>query len=445
MLDNLSKKITTIVKKVSGNATLNENNIIDALREVRIALLEADVELNVVKHFMEQVKQQAIGQEVLGSLQPGQAFIGVVNQQLAKLMGEFNDKLNLSIAPPAIILMSGLQGAGKTTTVIKLAKRITDIERKKVLVVSSDIYRKAAIEQLQILAQQNNIECFPSTINQTPLEIVNTAKQYAISKFFDVLIIDTAGRLAIDEPMMVEIKQIQQAVLPIETLLVVDSMLGQTAVQIAQKFHDTLKISGVILTKMDGDARGGAALSIRHVTGCPIKFIGVSEKVNGLEPFYPDRIASRILGMGDVLSLIEQVKTSLDETKTKKIVSKLQKGKKFDLEDLREQFTSLGGMGDLNSIVDKLPANLANKIGNNIDEKLIRRNIAILNSMTLQERHHPDLLKASRKRRIALGSGVNVQQVNQLLKQYEQMSDMMKKFGSKSGIFNMMKQMHNLF
>lgn len=443
MLENLSSRIRGVVKTISGNARLTEKNIEDALREVRIALLEADVAIPVVKKFIESIKVEALGQKVLGSLKPDQALIGVVNDKLTQLMGEFNDGLNLNAAPPAVILMAGLQGAGKTTTVGKLAKRLKEVDKKKVLVVSSDVYRPAAIEQLKVLSRSLDIECFDSNEGQNPVDIALNAREYATKHYFDVLIVDTAGRTTIDEFMMDEIKKIHQNVKPVETLFVVDAMLGQDAVNTAKAFNEALELTGVILTKMDGDSRGGAALSIREVTGKPIKFIGISEKVNGLEPFYPDRLASRILGMGDILSLIEEVKGSVDEAEAKKLMEKVKKGKKFDLEDFRQQFMQMNNMGGLGTILDKLPGDLASKVPDAINDKVIGKNVAIINSMTFEERRKPDLLKASRKRRIAAGSGTTVQEVNQLLKQYEQISTMMKKFGS-GGMMKMMKNFKHL-
>jgi signal recognition particle subunit SRP54 len=443
MLENLSGSIKNVMKNISGNARLTEANITDALREVRIALLEADVAISVVKTFIEDVKVEALGQKVLGSLKPDQALIGVVNDKLTELMGGFNDKLNLNCVPPATILMCGLQGAGKTTTVGKLATRLKELDKKKVLVVSSDIYRPAAIEQLKILATSLEIECYPSDESQKPLDIVISAHEYAKKHYFDILIVDTAGRLSIDEFMMNEIKEIHQRINPIETLFVADAMLGQDAVTTAKAFNDALDVTGVILTKMDGDSRGGAALSIRRVIGKPIKFIGVSEKVNGLEPFYPDRMASRILGMGDVLSLIEEVQGSVNADKAQKLMDKVKKGKKFDLDDFKMQFEQMEEMGGLGKIMDKLPAHLAEKAPQVVNDKSVKKNVAIINSMTKLERRKPDILKASRKRRIALGSGTSVQEVNQLLKQYEQVSTMMKKFGG-GGMFKMMKNFKHM-
>lgn len=443
MLDGLSTRFQSIVKTISGNARLSESNINDALREVRIALLEADVAIPVVKSFMEKVKVEALGQKVIGSLKPDQAFIGVVNDKLTELMGQFNDSLDLSCVPPAVILMAGLQGAGKTTTVGKLAKRLKEIDKKKVLVVSGDVYRPAAIEQLKVLAKSIDVECFPSDISQKPIQIVKDAIDYARRHYFDVLIVDTAGRLSIDEYMMNEIKELHQELKPVETLFVADSMLGQDAVNTAKAFNDTLGLTGVILTKMDGDSRGGAALSIREVIGKPIKFIGVSEKVNGLEPFYPDRLASRILGMGDVLSLIEEVKGSVNEVEAKKLMDKVKKGKKFDLEDFKMQFEQMNNMGGLGKIMDKLPTAIASKAPQMINDKMVKKHVAIINSMTIKERRNPDLLKATRKKRIATGSGTSVQDVNQLLKQFEQINGMIKKLGG-GGIMKMMGGLKHL-
>ncbi len=443
MLENLSARLSGVVKTLSGNSRLSEANIKDALREIRIALLEADVALSVVKQFMEQVKEAALGEKVIGSLTPGQALIDVVNQQLTKLMGEFNDQLNLSALPPAIILFAGLQGAGKTTTVAKLAKRLKEQEKKKVLVVSVDVYRPAAMEQLKTLATSLDIACFQADSDAKPQAIAMDALDYAKKHYFDVVLVDTAGRLSVDEFMMNEIRQLHQLLNPVETLFVVDAMLGQDAVNTAKAFNDTLSLTGVILTKMDGDSRGGAALSIRQITGKPIKFIGVSEKVTGLEPFYPERLASRILGMGDILSLIEEVKGNVDEAAARKLMDKVKKGKGFDLNDFKMQFVQMNNMGGMSKILDKLPGHIAEKAPQIINDKMIKKNVAIIDSMTLVERQRPELLKASRKRRIAMGSGTSVQEVNQLLKQYEQVGTMMKKF-SGGGIMKMMKGMKHL-
>lgn len=444
MFENLSTRLSGVVKTLSGNSRLTESNVKDALREIRIALLEADVALPVVKQFIEEVREEALGEKVVGSLTPGQALIDVVNQKLTKLMGDFNDALDLSAVPPAVILMAGLQGAGKTTTVGKLAKRLKEIDKKKVLVVSADVYRPAAIEQLKILATSLEIESFPSNEQQKPVDIAMSALDYARKHYFDVLIVDTAGRLTVDEFMMGEIKQLHQALNPVETLFVVDAMLGQDAVNTAKAFNDALALTGVILTKMDGDSRGGAALSIRNITGKPIKFIGVSEKVNGLEPFYPDRMASRILGMGDILSLIDDVKGNVNEAEAKKLMDKVKKGKGFDLNDFKMQFVQMNNMGGMGSILDKLPGNIAAKAPEIINDKVIKKNMAIIDSMTPTERAKPELLKATRKRRISLGSGTTVQEVNQLLKQYDQVSQMMKKFSGGGGMMKMMKSLKHL-
>lgn len=443
MLDNLSKRLTGVIKTISGNARLTESNIQDALREVRIALLEADVAISVVKTFIDNVKVEALGQKVLGSLKPDQAFIGIVNEKLTELIGSYNDALNLSCVPPAVILMAGLQGAGKTTTVGKLAKRLNDVDKKKVLVVSTDIYRPAAIKQLEILANSIQIECFPSDISQNPLDIARNAIDYAKKHYFDVVLVDTAGRTTIDEAMMNEIKGLHSALNPIETLFIADAMLGQDAVNTAKAFNDALGLTGVILTKMDGDSRGGAALSIRQITGKPIKFIGVSEKVTGLEPFYPDRLASRILGMGDILSLIDNVKGAVNEEEAKKLMEKVKKGKKFDLDDFKAQFEQVDNMGGLSNIMDKMPSHIAEKAPQFVNDKMLKKNVAIINSMTKLERRKPEVLKASRKKRIADGSGTTVQAVNQLLKQYEQVNTMMKKFGG-GGMLKMMKGLKHL-
>ena len=444
MFENLSTRLSGVVKTLAGNSRLTESNVKDALREIRIALLEADVALPVVKQFIEEVREDALGEKVVGSLTPGQALIDVVNQKLTKLMGEFNDALDLSAVPPAVILMAGLQGAGKTTTVGKLAKRLKEIDKKKVLVVSADVYRPAAIEQLKILATSLEVECFPSNIQQRPTDIALNALDYARKHYFDVLIVDTAGRLTVDEFMMGEIKDLHQALNPVETLFVVDAMLGQDAVNTAKAFNDALALTGVILTKMDGDSRGGAALSIRNITGKPIKFIGISEKVTGLEPFYPDRMASRILGMGDILSLIDDVKGNVNEADAKKLMDKVKKGKGFDLNDFKMQFVQMNNMGGMGSILDKLPGNIAAKAPEIINDKVIKKNLAIIDSMTPTERRKPELLKATRKRRISLGSGTTVQEVNQLLKQYEQVSQMMKKFSGGGGMMKMMKNFKHL-
>ncbi len=443
MFENLSNRLSHVAKTLRGHARLTESNIQDAMREVRMALLEADVALPVVKTFVNQVKERALGQDVIGSLTPGQAVIGVVYEELQKLMGEQNDALNLAAVPPAVILMAGLQGSGKTTTTGKLAKFLKEKNKKKVLVVSCDVYRPAALEQLKTLAAQLEVEWFPSSGDQNPVDIASAAIDYAKRHFFDVVIVDTAGRLAIDEAMMAEIKALHAAVNPVETLFVVDAMQGQDAVNVAHAFGETLPLTGVVLTKLDGDARGGAALSVRHVTGKPIKFIGVGEKVAALEPFYPDRMASRILGMGDVLSLIEDAQRSVDMDQAQEMVKKMKSGKGFDLEDFKMQILQMKKMGGLNSLLDKLPGNISQMAQGQVDDKLVNRIEGIINSMTPQERAKPELIKASRKRRIAAGSGVSVQEVNKLLNQFEQTQKVMKQF-SKGGIGKLMRGMKGM-
>ncbi|OSI09356.1 signal recognition particle protein [Neisseria zoodegmatis] len=434
MLDNLTSRFSNVLKNIRGQSKLTEDNIKEALREVRLALLEADVALPVVKEFINSVKEKALGQKITGSLTPDQAFIGVVNEALIELMGKENSTLNLASAPPAVVLMAGLQGAGKTTTVGKLARLLKNDHKKKILVVSADVYRPAAIEQLKLLAEQVGVDFFPSDAGQQPVDIAKAAIDHAKRHFYDVLMVDTAGRLAIDEEMMNEIKALHAAVNPVETLFVIDAMLGQDAVNTAQAFNEALPLTGVILTKMDGDSRGGAALSVRQVTGKPIKFIGVGEKINGLEPFYPDRIASRILGMGDVLSLIEDVQKGIDEEAAAKMAKKLHKGKGFDLNDFKEQIQQMRNMGGLESLMSKMPGELgqlSKQIPEGTAEKAMGHVEAIINSMTPKERANPALIKASRKRRIAEGSGTSVQEVNKMLKQFEQSQQMMKMFSGK--------------
>ncbi|GHD69583.1 signal recognition particle protein [Jeongeupia chitinilytica] len=445
MLENLSTRLSGVVKTLRGNARLTEDNIQDALREVRMALLEADVALPVVKGFIADIKVRALGQEVIGSLTPGQALVGVVYEELTKLMGAQNDGLNLAAVPPAVVLMAGLQGAGKTTTTGKLAKRLKEEQKKKVLVVSADVYRPAAIEQLKTIAGQLEVEFFPSDVSQKPVDIALAALDYAKKHFHDVLIVDTAGRLAIDEAMMVEIKAVHAAVKPVETLFVVDAMQGQDAVNTAQAFNETLPLTGVVLTKMDGDSRGGAALSVRHITGKPIKFIGVGEKLAGIEPFYPDRMASRILGMGDVLSLIEDVQKTVDEAEALKMMKKVKSGKGFDLEDFKAQIGQMKKMGGMSALLDKLPGmgQLGEMANQQVTDKAVARIEGIINSMTPAERKKPELIKASRKRRIATGAGVSVQEVNKLLNQFEQTQKMMKQF-SKGGMMKMMRGMKGM-
>ena len=442
MLDNLTGRLQGVIKTLRGHARLTEENITDAMREVRMALLEADVALPVVKEFIANVKARAQGKEVLASLTPGQAVIEVVKDELTALMGKANVGLNLAAVPPAIILMAGLQGSGKTTTSGKLAKLLKE-QKKKVLLASADVYRPAAIEQLKTLAKQLDVECFDSNANQKPLDIAAATLDFAKRGYFDVVIFDTAGRLGIDEAMMAEIKALHTFLNPIETLFVVDAMQGQDAVNTAKAFGETLPLTGVILTKLDGDSRGGAALSVRHVTGKPIKFIGVSEKVDGLEPFYPDRMASRILGMGDVLGLIEQAHKNVDMAEAQKVADKIKSGKNFDLEDFKTQIGQMRKMGGMQSLMDKLPAQLAQAAGqlqSNESDNAIRRMEGIINSMTALERRKPEVIKATRKKRIADGAGVQVQEVNRLLKQFEETQKMMKMF-SKGGMSKMMRAM----
>jgi len=446
MLDNLTQRLARVMKTLRGEARLTEDNIADALREVRLALLEADVALPAVKTFISAVKEKAVGEEVIGSLSPGQALVGVVHREMTKLMGEAHQGLNLAAQPPAIVLMAGLQGAGKTTTVGKLAKLLRETQKKKVLVVSCDVYRPAAIEQLKTVAEQASVDFFPCSINEKPVEIARNAVDWAKRHFFDVLLVDTAGRLSIDEAMMKEIAELHAALKPIETLFVVDAMLGQDAINTAKAFSEALPLTGVILTKLDGDSRGGAALSVRHITGKPIKYAGVGEKLSGLEPFHPERMASRILGMGDVLSLIEDARKGIDEAKAVEFAKKLKSGKNFDLNDFKEQIGQMRKMGGISSMIDKLPAQFAQAasqmpVGG--EDKAVRRIEGIINSMTPDERSKPDLIKASRKRRIATGAGVQVQEVNRLLKQFEQTQKMMKQF-SKGGIGKLMRSMKGM-
>ena len=450
MLDNLTSRFSNVFKNIRGQSKLTEDNIKEALREVRLALLEADVALPIVKDFVNNVKEKALGREITDSLTPDQAFIGVVNEALVDFMGKENSSLNLAAAPPAVVLMAGLQGAGKTTTVGKLSRLLKNEQKKKILVVSADVYRPAAIEQLKLLAEQVGVDFFPSDAGQQPVDIARAAVDYAKKHFYDVLMVDTAGRLAIDEAMMNEIKALHAAVNPVETLFVVDAMLGQDAVNTAQAFNEALPLTGVILTKMDGDSRGGAALSVRQTTGKPIKFIGIGEKVNGLEPFHPDRIASRILGMGDVLTLIEDVQKGIDEEVAAKMAKKLHKGKGFDLNDFKEQIQQMRNMGGLESIMSKMPGEigqLSKQIPEGTAEKAMGHVEAIINSMTAKERANPALLKASRKRRIAAGSGTTIQEVNKMLKQFEQSQQMMKMFSGKGmgKLMNMAKGMKGRF
>jgi signal recognition particle subunit SRP54 len=427
MLDTLTGRLAKIVKQIRGEARLTEANIQDALREVRVALLEADVALPVVKHFTEAVRAKALGEEVAGSLTPGQALVGVVHRELSALMGEANAGLELAVQPPAVILMAGLQGSGKTTTSGKLARFLKG-NKKKVALVSCDIYRPAAIEQLKTVAAQAGADFVSSSVEEKPLEIARRALEYARTHYMDVLIVDTAGRLAVDEQMMQEIAALHAQLMPAETLFVVDAMQGQDAVNVARVFGERLPLTGVILTKLDGDARGGAALSVRHVTGKPIKFAGTGEKLDGLEPFHPERMAARILGMGDIVSLVEEAHARIDLDEAKRVADKVKKGKGFDLEDFKQQIAQMKKMGGVASLMDKLPAQLVGQINpaQLQDDKQLRRIEGIINAMTPQERTRPELIKASRKRRIATGAGVPVQAVNQLLNQFEQMQKMMK-------------------
>jgi signal recognition particle subunit SRP54 len=427
VLDTLTSRLARIVKQIRGEARLTESNIQEALREVRVALLEADVALPVVKHFIDSVRGAALGEEVIGSLTPGQALVGVVHRSLAKLMGEANVGLNLATQPPAVILMAGLQGSGKTTTCGKLARLLIK-DKKKVALVSCDVYRPAAIEQLKTVASQSHAEFLPSSVGEKPVDIARRALHHARTHYMDVLIVDTAGRLAIDEQMMREIAELHAALAPVETLFVVDAMQGQDAVNVARAFNERLPLTGVVLTKLDGDARGGAALSVRHVTGQPIKFAGVGEKLEGLEAFHPERMAARILGMGDILSLVEEAHAKIDLEEARRVAEKVKKGKGFDLEDFKQQIAQMKKMGGVASLMDKLPAQLVGSIdpAKLQDESQFRRIEGIINSMTPAERRRPEIIKASRKRRIAAGAGVPVQAVNQLLNQFEQMQKMMK-------------------
>lgn len=441
MFENLSDRLSKTLQHVTGQAKLTEDNIKDTLREVRMALLEADVALPVVKEFVERVRQRAVGQEVMQSLSPGQIFVKIVNSELVEVMGSANDELNLATQPPAVILMAGLQGAGKTTSVAKLAKWLSERKKKSVLVASADVYRPAAIKQLETLAGEVGATFFPSSADQKPVDIARNAIQDARLKHKDVVIIDTAGRLHVDDAMMAEIKELHAAINPIETLFVVDAMTGQDAANTAKAFNDALPLTGVILTKADGDARGGAALSVRHITGKPIKFLGMGEKIEALEPFHPERIASRILGMGDILSLVEEAERKLDKTKADKLVSKLKKGKSFDLEDFRDQLQQMKSMGGMAGLLDKLPGmgGMGQMAQSPEANKMFGQMEAIINSMTPKERRNPDVINGSRKKRIAAGSGTQIQDINRLLKQHKQMAKMMKKMTGKGGMTKMMR------
>jgi signal recognition particle subunit SRP54 len=450
MFDHLSQRLAKVVKTMRGEARITETNSADMLREVRLALLEADVALPVVREFMARVKERALGEEVVGSLTPGQALVGVVQKELTQIIGGSSEataaELNLATTPPAIILMAGLQGAGKTTTVGKLAKWLKEKHKKKVLVVSADVYRPAAIQQLQTVASQVDADFFPSSAEQAPVAIAQAAIQWAKTHYHDVLIVDTAGRLAVDEAMMSEIRALHQAIAPAETLFVVDAMTGQDAVNTAKAFAEALPLTGIVLTKLDGDARGGAALSVRFMTGQPIKFVGVGEKLDGLEPFYPERMAQRILGMGDILALVEEAQKSVDMAEAQKMADKLKKGGGFDLNDFKMQMSQMKKMGGLSGLIDKLPAQMqaaAGQANMGMAEKQVRRMEGIINAMTPQERSKPELIKASRKRRIATGAGVPVQEVNRLLNQFDQVQGMMKKM-QKGGMAKMLRGMKGM-
>jgi signal recognition particle subunit SRP54 len=442
MFDSLSERLSSTVQKLRGQARLTEENITDTLRDVRMSLLEADVALPVVKELIAKVKERAIGQEVLTSLTPGQAFIKVVNDELVTIMGEVNDGLNLSDQSPVVILVAGLQGAGKTTSIAKLSRFLKEKHGKSVMVTSADVYRPAAIKQLETLAKEVGANFYPSTTDDNPVDIAKSAVATARIQQQDVLLVDTAGRLHVDADMMAEIQQIHAAIEPLETLFVVDSMTGQDAANTAKAFDEALPLTGVILTKTDGDARGGAALSVRHITGKPIKFIGVGEKTTALEPFYPDRIASRILGMGDIVGLVEEAQEKVDHKKAAKLAKKIKRGKNFDMYDLRDQFAQMKKMGGIGGLMDKLPGmgKIPDAVKNQVNDKQFDHMVAIINSMTPKERRFPDLIKGSRKRRIAAGSGLQVQDVNRLLKQHLQMRKMMKKMKG-GGMRKMMRGM----
>ena len=443
MASALTDKLSRLVKELRGQARITESNVQDMLREVRMALLEADVALPVVRDFIARVKEKALGQEVLGSLSPGQALVGIVNKELAATMGEGVSDLNLATQPPAVILMAGLQGAGKTTTTAKLAKHLIEKRKKKVLTVSGDVYRPAAIEQLKTVSAQAGAEWFPSSPDQKPVDIARAALDHARRDFFDVLLVDTAGRLAIDEALMAEIRALHAELKPVETLFVVDAMQGQDAVNTAKAFREALPLTGIVLTKLDGDSRGGAALSVRQITGAPIKFAGISEKIDGLEVFDAERHAGRILGMGDIVALVEQVTAGVDVEAAQKFAAKIKSGSDFDLEDFLAQLQQMKKMGGLSSLMDKLPTEIAAKAGQMDMDKVerdVRRKEGIIRSMTPAERRKPEIIKATRKRRIALGAGVQVQDVNRLLNEFGQMQDMMKKMKG-GGLMKMMKRM----
>ena len=441
MFDHLSERLSHVVKDLRGQGRLSEENISATLREIRMALLEADVALPVVRDFIERIRLRAVGQEIMTSLTPGQAVIKIVHDELISLMGETGEEINLSTQPPAVILMAGLQGSGKTTTVAKLGRWLKETRKKSVMAVSCDVYRPAAIEQLQTLADANGIDTFAGHTGGSAVQIAEEALTRARRQFADVLIVDTAGRLHVDNDMMQEIQDLHAILSPIETLFVIDSMMGQDAVNAATAFNNALPLTGVILTKTDGDARGGAALTVRHVTGKPIKFLGTGEKSTELTPFYPDRIASRILGMGDVLSLIEEVEQKTDREKASKLAKKISKGKGFSLEDFREQLQQMRGMGGISNLLDKLPGmqEIPAGMAEQVNEKEFIKLEAIIDSMTIVERRRPNIMNGSRKKRIASGSGTRVQDVNRLLKQFNQMQKMMKRFSKKGGMTKMLR------
>jgi signal recognition particle subunit SRP54 len=445
MFDNLTQRLTQTMQKLRGKGRLTEDSIRETLREVRIALLEADVALPVVQSFIGHVRERALGQEVISSLQPGQALVKIVHDELVQVMGEENEALDLKASPPVVVLLAGLQGSGKTTTTAKLAKHLSEQLKKKVMVVSCDVYRPAAIDQLKTLADQVGVVFHPSSVTDDPVAIARQAVDAASKQFIDVLLVDTAGRLHIDADMMDEIRQLHSAVNPHETLFVVDSMTGQDAANTAQAFNEALPLTGVILTKTDGDARGGAALSVRQITGKPIKFVGTGEKTDALQPFHPERIASRILGMGDVLSLVEDVQRHVDQDKAEKLARKIKKGRGFDLEDFRSQLEQMQNMGGLGNLVEKMPgmSDIPDQVKNRVNDKQTVSMIAIINSMTPQERTFPDVIRGSRKKRIAVGSGTQIQDINRMLKQFSQMQRMMKKFG-KGGMKGMMRKLASM-
>ena len=443
MFENLTERLTRTFKNLSGQGRLTEDNMQQALREVRLSLLEADVALPVVKDFIEHIKQKALGQEVLSSLNPDQALVKIVHDELIHIMGDTRTELNFKTQPPAVFLLAGLQGSGKTTSAAKLARYLKETEKKKVMLVSVDVYRPAAIQQLKLLAEELDIAFFPADSSEKPLTIAKNALDSAKKQFMDIVIIDTAGRLHVDVDMMAEIKALHHVINPVETLFVVDSMAGQDAANTAKVFHETLPLTGVILTKTDGDARGGAALSVKHITGQPIKFMGTGEKIDALEPFHPDRVASRILGMGDILTLIEEVERKTDKAASEKLAKKLKKGKEFDLDDFKQQLLQMNNMGGISGMMSKLPgmSQLPQKAVSQVNDKALSRTIAIINSMTMRERRIPKIIVGSRKKRIALGSGTQIQDINRLLKQFNQMQKMMKKFTKPGGMKQMMRGM----